>query len=303
MGNNFTTKRAANNVKTIKNNSDVIKNIKQSINKTNIVDLFLFIGQSNMAGRGTVAEAPALIDGAGYEFKAVTDPTKLYPITEPFGAGQNGTYINDGTMKTGSMVTAFANAYFKQTGVPIVGVSASQGGTRISFWSSDGTVATEYKNRFNSALNWLQNNGYTVRHKYAVWCQGETDGDIGTTKENYKVLLNDLCYYRMNQDLGIEKTFIVRIGNYNGTNASLSYVPIIEAQTEYCKTSEYAVLVGAKFAGMKDRGLMKDEYHYTQTGYNEQGIEAGTNVAFYVENGKEPTMYDPQYDTLYYSKK
>ena len=102
------------------------------------IDLCLFAGQSNMAGRGITSKtwpekAPSLIPDAGYEFRAISDPTKLYPIVEPFGVHENnkiGIYdVFDGEVlaKTGSMVTSFCNAYYKQTKVSIVGVSAAKG--------------------------------------------------------------------------------------------------------------------------------------------------------------------------------
>ena len=109
-------------------NKCVIKNSKT-------VDLFLFMGQSNMAGRGIVSEkwaqpAPQIMEGAGYEYRAISAPDKLYPLTEPFGRQENAEDgINDGNMKTGSLVTAFVNACYQKTGVPIVGVSASKGGS------------------------------------------------------------------------------------------------------------------------------------------------------------------------------
>ena len=111
-------------------NKCVIKNSKT-------VDLFLFMGQSNMAGRGIVSEkwaqpAPQIMEGAGYEYRAISAPDKLYPLTEPFGRQENAEDgINDGNMKTGSLVTAFVNACYQKTGVPIVGVSASKGGSSI----------------------------------------------------------------------------------------------------------------------------------------------------------------------------
>ena len=70
-------------------------------------DLFLFAGQSNMAGRGIACTqfpegAPDLISGAGAEFRAISDPTRLYPIEEPFGALENNpTGIFEPGMKTG----------------------------------------------------------------------------------------------------------------------------------------------------------------------------------------------------------
>src|SRR5699024_2888176 len=100
------------------------------------VDLTIFMGQSNMAGRGTSSEAPTVPSGHGYEFRSVTDPTRLYPIVEPFGFSENVEGgINDGTKKTGSLVSAFANAYYELTKTPIVGVSASEGGTRTTVWA------------------------------------------------------------------------------------------------------------------------------------------------------------------------
>ena len=32
-------------------------------------------------------------------------------------------------------------------------------------------------NRLGIVVSWLTDNGYTIRHKYMAWCQGETDGD------------------------------------------------------------------------------------------------------------------------------
>jgi len=80
-------------------------------------DLFLFMGQSNMAGRGIsnekwVQKSPEIIEGAGYEFRAVSDPERLYKINEPFGVNENNTEgIWEPGLKTGSMVTSFINAY------------------------------------------------------------------------------------------------------------------------------------------------------------------------------------------------
>lgn len=82
--------------------------------KSKEVDLIVFMGQSNMAGRGTAEDAPKVPEGTAYEFRAVTDPTRLYPLTEPFGKDENDPKgVFEPGMKTGSMVSAFVNAYFK----------------------------------------------------------------------------------------------------------------------------------------------------------------------------------------------
>lgn len=50
------------------------------------VYLMMFMGQSNMAGRGTACHAPAVEPGAGYEFKAITRPDTLCPLAEPLAS-------------------------------------------------------------------------------------------------------------------------------------------------------------------------------------------------------------------------
>ena len=100
---------------------------------------------------------------------------------------------------------------------------------------------------------------------------------------------------------GVEKCFIVRIGNHRD-NPTI-YDGIINAQTELGRTYENAVLVSTKLSSMATDGLMKDQFHYTQKGYNIVGKDAGINTAFYINNLKEPTMWDWENQNLYYSYK
>ena len=62
-------------------------------------------------------------------------------------------------------------------------------------------------------------------------------------------------------------------------------------------------MVSTEFAKMASLNLMKDQFHYQQTAYNMVGANAGKNCAFYVINGKEPTMWDSEFNNLYYSHK
>ena len=271
----------------------------------NAVDLIMFMGQSNMAGRGVTSTewsqtAPIVKEGAGYEFRAISDPTKLYTISEPFGVNENNATSGiTETSKTGSMVSAFTNEYFKHTGVPIVGVSASKGGTAISWWQPDGLPLQDAISRFNSAKTWLEDNDYSIRNKYMVWCQGETDGDNSTTLADYKTGFLNMVNAMF--EAGIDKCFIVRIGNHRD-NATI-YDTIIQAQTELAKETENIILASTKFDKMATLGLMKDQFHYYQHGYNLVGTETAQNVAFYANTGKEPTLYDWENQDLYYSFK
>ena len=265
-----------------------------------VVDLVMFMGQSNMAGRGVASQSPVVPANHGYEFRAISDPTKLYNIVEPFGVKENnGVSGVTENSKTGSMVSSFVSNYYQVTKVPIVAVSCSKGGTKIEWWQPNGKPLNDAIERHNLAKEWLIANGYTIRHDFMVWCQGCSDGDSGTTsdayKEKFKLMVEEMMKH------GVEKCFIVRIGNHRDN--STIYDNIISAQTELGRTYENAVLVSTKLSSMAKDGLMKDQFHYTQEGYNIVGKDAGINTAFYINNLKEPTMWDWENQNLYYSYK
>lgn len=248
------------------------------------VDLFMFMGQSNMAGRGIVTAehsvpAPALTEGAGYEYRAVSSPDRLYPISEPFGRKENRKGgIDDGDRKTGSMVTAFVNAYYERTGIPVVGVSASKGGSRIDQWQPGGDFLQDAIARLDAASEFLTAGQYRIRHRYMLWCQGESDGDMAKPGEQYRREFERMLDAML--QAGIEKCFLVRIGHYNGTGGT-DYSGIMMAQDAIAQTNADVVMVSRLFEQMRRRGLMKDDFHYFQEAYNLVGQEAGENAARY----------------------
>jgi hypothetical protein len=251
------------------------------------VDLVMFMGQSNMAGRGAASEAPVVPKGHGYEFRPISGSTKLYDVMEPFGVNENNTCaINEPGMKTGSLVSSFMIEYYKSTRVPIVGVSASKGGSSINEWQPDGSYLNDAIARFKIAQTYLLDNGYKIRRKFMVWCQGETDGDNGMSGIEYNTKFQRMMETMF--DNGIEECFIIRIGNHR--DLPTQYSNIIKAQTEFCKEHKNAILVSTKFDKMAAAGLMKDPFHYMQSAYNIVGEEAGKNTAFYIVNNKKPII-------------
>lgn len=243
------------------------------------VDLIPFMGQSNMAGRGTAKDAPVVPKGTAYEFRAVTDPTRLYPLTEPFGKNENNPKgVFEPGMKTGSMVSAFVNAYFKETHRPVVGVSCSKGGSAIAEWIPGTPYYEDAVSRVSSCSSWLTDNHISIRHRFMVWCQGCTDGDLHTDPKVYK---KNTAYMIKSflKDCGLETCFLIQIGNHRD-DPDL-YVPIQNAQLELAKEEPDIVLVSRQFATFAAKGLMKDEYHYLQEGYNLVGAEAGKNAGLY----------------------
>lgn len=236
-------------------------------------DLFLFAGQSNMAGRGIACTqfpegAPDLISGAGAEFRAISDPTRLYPIAEPFGALENNpTGIFEPGMKTGSLVTSFVNTYFQNTGVPVLGLSSSKGGSVIANWQDHDDYLTDTITRLKSAQTFCEQHNITLRHQYLLWCQGESDGDHHTSADEYTKQFMQM--YEKLKAVGIEHCFLIGIGAYNGTADDICYDEIRNAQYSFAEHRKDITVVSRLFETMKARGLMKDSFHYYQAGYNE----------------------------------
>lgn len=258
------------------------------------VDLILFAGQSNMTGRGNKDLAPKLTDGAGYECKTVTNVNKLEPVTEPFGLGQDSGSMQDGDLRTGSMVTAFVNEYYKRTQVPVVGVSATVVGSGRVSWST--THYKEAAKRLNKAQKALKKKGIKVRHIYMVYMQGENDGFAKSTTKEYTKSLK-LMYSNMKKRTDVEACMIIRIGSYI-PQPSL-YNKVIKAQTQLCKTDEDFVLISAKAASFSSSYYQEDGLHLTQKGLNVLGKDAGKYAAFYATTGVEPSMKDPKYKNTY----
>jgi hypothetical protein len=247
------------------------------------VDIAIFMGQSNMAGRGVASEAPKVPSGYGYEFRAISDATKLYDIVEPFGVNENDiSGINEPGMKTGSLVSSFIINYYETTGVPLVCVSASKGGSSINKWQPGERYIEDAINRFETMKTYLNTNGYTIRRKFMVWCQGETDGDHNMSEVEYKSKLQNVIEAMM--ITGIEKCFLIRIGNHR--DLPEQYHTIMNAQTNFCSHYQNAVLVSTQFEKMASLGLMKDPFHYKQEAYNIVGEEAGENTAAYIKHYK-----------------
>jgi hypothetical protein len=247
--------------------------------QNNIVDLVIFMGQSNMAGRGNASECPNIPKGVGYEFRAISDPTKLYDIAEPFGVNENNPEgIYEPGMKTGSLVSSFILSYYQATQTPIVSVSASKGGSSINQWQPGGNFLEDTIARLNKTRSYLLANSYAIRKTFMVWCQGETDGDNNMSETEYKPKLKSMIDTMFHH--GIEVCFIIRIGNHRDNPSQ--YDTIKRAQANFCNENEKVYLISTKFDQMAQLDLMKDPFHYYQPAYNMVGTEAGSNAAKYI---------------------
>lgn len=246
-------------------------------------DIFLFLGQSNMAGRGAFLsddeQFPKLLPGAGYEYRAVSDPARLHDISEPFGIDENrkdGIYDvwPSGPAKSGSLVTSFVNSYYCGTCTPVIGLSASKGGSKIEEWLPGTPYHDDLISRIDSMNSFLE--GKEIRGRYVLFCQGESDGDVGTDKKLYKKRVRIL--FDSLRLKGFSRFFMILIGKKNVPGHYDDYDEIRSVQKEMGR--EWAdTFVVASFEDMLSRNLMKDEFHYYQSAYNEVGQQAGFGAA------------------------
>ena len=247
-------------------------------------DLILFMGQSNMSGAGGNAEeAPELIKGAGYEYRAITQPEELCVLTEPFGENEHKEgFLDDRGLITrgGSLVTAFVNSYYKQTKERVVAVSASRGSARIS--SFNNYLLEDAIERLENAKRVMSEQQVNIRHIYMVWLQGETDAYLEVPEEEYIGEMQKMLF--MLQPYGVEKCFVIQIGNGIMEGEAFDAASMQLTQEKLCETDENFVLVSTLGKTLSEPPYMEDGIHFTQKGLNLLGEDAGNRAGEYVKS-------------------
>lgn len=255
--------------------------------RTRKMDVILFMGQSNMSGaNGDASQAPELTRGAGYEYRAVTDPAGLHVLKEPFGENEHREgALDDRDLldRLGTLVTAFANAYYEETKTPIVAISASRGSSSMNGWLNKG-LKEDAAARLEGARQYMEMKHMPVRHVYMVWFQGEADTNLELTKDEYKEGMSALMAYMEEQ--GVEQCFMIQIGQ--DIEDPEHSEAVRQAQLEICEESELVTLASrlpAELNGtdMKDSGRV----HFTQKALNQIGTDAGKHAGAWVKASGE----------------
>ncbi len=239
-----------------------------------VVDLVLFMGQSNMSGRGGNAKAaPSVPVDKGYEFRIGSSPTGLYPMSEPFGIYSNG-YLSDlPALRGGSCASSFMNAYYKGCGVPVMGFSAARGGTGIGYWQG-ANVQQELSSKYDTIKAWCAANNVQIRRSYAVWLQGETDGVGHITRSAYKTGLTNV-FGRLFAK-GLDQVFVITVGQYGGLPGI--YDEVAAAQMELCAENPHFTLGSSALRTIGEKHLT-DGCHYDQAALNIVGAQCGSAAA------------------------
>ncbi|MBQ3463158.1 MAG: hypothetical protein IJH36_08625, partial [Clostridia bacterium] len=222
-----------------------------------------------------------------------------------FGKYENNTAIHDAggdgkDRRAGDMVSAFMESYYAVSGVPIVGVQASRGGTESKWWyqttdtANNKTPRDEAIERYNEAKQYLEDSGYTIGKTFMVWCQGETDADSNRGAETWKNNVTRL-FADLKANTPITDMFIVRIGHCRSGNdldavKDRRYKEINLAGKELADGNADITAVASLYTD-EYLAQMRDNYHYYQPVYNSVGTIAGNNTAYALYNKGEWTDY------------
>lgn len=246
------------------------------------VDIIIFAGQSNMTGVGNVSLAPALTDGAGYAFNPVTNRKKFSVLKEPFGYGQDDKNFYNGDYASGSLVTAFVNAYYKKTQTPVIAIPAASVGTGSVSWKE-----FRYKginSRTKAAVALAKKKKLTVRHIYLVWMQGENDAFAGMSKKMHTDNLKSI-FQKVKKGCKAEKCMVISIPSYyNDEQIGTAYKRIQSAQNTLCKTNDDFIMISTVAPTLSSSYLQADGLHLTQEALNKVGKQAGTNAGRYANS-------------------
>lgn len=276
------------------------------------IDVILFQGQSNMAGMAAIPQKPDIICEYGWQFHHKNykngETDVLIPIADGFGSGDNfydSQYcadVNGGTHSAGLQLS-FAKRYYELNKVPVVGVSCSfAGNSSDKFIPTNTTVNPNWNVQTNQkmkdCISYLEAEGYVIRHKYAMYLQGESDGDENFTAAKHKTNLRSI-FDSFVSNWGCEKIILVRIGNSNDSGAYDKYRNILQAQNELAYEHDDIIMGSMAASTFRDRGLMSDVWHYTLEGYRELGNDiANTMYYFHTYNSQRP-LFDKETNVLF----
>lgn len=282
----------------------ITQNVSPKGNK--LVDIVVFAGQSNMVGKDqSNSHKIESIPNSGFEMRFNSNKKAV-----------GVKHLKDSITLQSSLIPAFANSYYNNTGVPIIAVQTAVSGSKISSWQRG---AKNYKNamtKMKSAISYVENhpNNFKLRNVFFVWYQGESDRPNLEYEENLANL------FKNTKKEGADQNFVIRIGHlYRAVGTSDDslqkqkfnrYTNMIKLQTEFTRKNDLAILVSTKAALLsleknpsvaadgslnQISDMMIDQVHFSQMALNIIGSESGKNAASYVNTGTPPMIKDVEY--------
>jgi hypothetical protein len=225
-------------------------------------DLYLCIGQSNMAGySGNLSGATTPIS----EVHLFHNNDTWLQASEPM---DNGTFQRDGVSAENplhSLMLPFAVALYQATQVPVGIIPAPLGGTNLyAQWRRNASDPDDSGTLYGSGLRRAALQGGAPL-RGILWYQGESDALAGRSTAQYRADLEALVAdYRTDLSAPEAVFLCVQLGTWSGGGFP-HWTNVQEAQRQVCANDPLAAL-----ATVHDQAR-SDGIHYTVAAYQELG--------------------------------
>ena len=244
------------------------------------IDVFLVAGQSNAMGRGDAEISPDVPRGFAYEYTG----SDIEPLDDPVG----WSFEDTDQAQTGSAWPAFGLGWFFYGRtcalVPVARKNTAQVDDADSGdgnWDSSGELRYTASDATNEAVAWLSEEGYDPTVRGVVWVQGERDAaaiDQGRiSKDDYEEGLAEMIdFYR--EEIGVHLPFYINQTGRREDHDTGGYRDVREAQAEIASSDADSYLATDFAEEFPDEGLMANQLHYTQKGYDLLGYYSAKAV-------------------------
>jgi hypothetical protein len=234
-------------------------------------DVFLSIGQSNMAGFASLTPAEPPVP----QVHAFGNDYIWRQAAEPMDGWDNQVDEISEEDAQHSLMLRFGKEAASAAGVPVAIIPGPRYGTNIDYdWARPAADPQDRSTLYGSALYRTLSQDFGAPIRGVLWYQGE--GNAGSGVDNYRTMLAALMR-ALRSDLGSNDIFVANCQlSTIGTNQTFSdindFMQVQEAQREYAAQDPLSLLV--TFVDLP----RQDEYHLDNPGVREAGRRLGVAV-------------------------
>lgn len=219
--------------------------------------LYLLVGQSNMAGRGKVADEDKV---ANPKVLMLNKQGKWVPAVAPLHFDKPG-IAGVGLGRTFGLEVSKANP-----NVTIGLIPCAVGGSPIASWEPDALDKATKTHPYDDMLKRANLALKSGTLKGILWHQGESDSGPGKADVYEKKLRELIARIRKQLDAEDVPFLIGQLGQFEGRPWNEYKKQVDQAQQEVAKTTDHCAFVPAD--GLTDKG---DKTHFNSDSYREFG--------------------------------
>ncbi len=236
---------------------------QQKLREIAVGDIYLAIGQSNMAGySGSLAGATIPVP----QVHLYGNDGRWKQAAEPMDDGTDQLDTISREFPGHSLMLPFAKRLFETTGVPVAVVPAPLGGTNLYIqWQRDAADPDHRVTLYGSALHRVRAQHLGAPLCGILWYQGESDAIAARTTAQYRADLEQLVsQYRSDLSAPDAVFLCVQLGTWS-SGGFPHWTNIQEAQRQVCRADARAAL-----STVVDQPR-SDGIHYSVAGYQALG--------------------------------